>query len=156
MTFSDWWSSIVSTGLTEVNYPIYASIVWSILVLISVSIMLLMFYNAHRDNKHSQFDLVNMITSDASGKIDGSKIRVMVALVVSTWGFVYLILNHQMSEFYFVGYMAVFVADRALTMRNARSQPPAIDDLLPSTDDSHESDSPDLNEIERPRRRRKY
>lgn len=61
---------------------------------------------------HPAFDLADIITGE-NGKVSLKKIGVAVALVVSTWGFATLVQQGKLSEFYFIGYMAVWCGYRA-------------------------------------------
>lgn len=62
----------------------------------------------HRDSK-SKIDLKDLICKD--GKLDEKKFTRLGAWIVSTWGFVYLILTHKFTEWYFTGYMAIWVSN---------------------------------------------
>ena len=56
---------------------------------------------------HPAFDLADLLTGD-NGKVSLKKFGQAAALVVSTWGFAVLVNQGKMTEFYFVGYMAVW------------------------------------------------
>jgi hypothetical protein len=56
------------------------------------------------DNK---FDLLDLI-SDETGKLSLSKTGQFVALLVSTWGFVALTRAGNLTEWYFMAYMAAW------------------------------------------------
>lgn len=72
----------------------------------------------HKDSR-SKIDLKDLICKD--GKLDEKKFTRLGAWIVSTWGFVYLILTHKFTEWYFTGYMAIWVGnaivDKYLTNR---------------------------------------
>lgn len=61
---------------------------------------------------HPNFDLADLITGP-NGKVSLKKMGVLVALVVSTWGFATLVQQGKLSEFYFIGYMGVWCGYRA-------------------------------------------
>lgn len=62
----------------------------------------------HKDSK-SKIDLKDLICKD--NKIDEKKFTRLGAWIVSTWGFVYLILSNKFTEWYFTGYMAIWVGN---------------------------------------------
>lgn len=55
---------------------------------------------------HPAFDLADLITTDV-GKVSSTKMLKMGAWVVGTWGFVTLIQQGKMTEWYFAGYMGI-------------------------------------------------
>lgn len=68
---------------------------------------------AYAQIKKDNFDLRTLITED-DGKLSIHKIGQLVALVLSSWGFVYLILYKEITEFYFMGFMGVWASAEAL------------------------------------------
>lgn len=62
----------------------------------------------HRDSK-SRIDLKDLICTD--NKLDEKKFTRLGAWIVSTWGFVYLTLDNKFTEWYFTGYMAIWVGN---------------------------------------------
>ncbi len=77
-----------------------------ILGLLGVLAFMLAYRSSH--DKSSDFDFAQAFI-DADGKTSLWRIGVFVALATSTWSFVYLVLNDKMSEWYFTGYMAIWV-----------------------------------------------
>lgn len=73
----------------------------------------------HKDSR-SRIDLKDLICKD--NRLDEKKFTRLGAWIVSTWGFVYLILSNKFTEWYFTGYMAIWVGnaivDKYLTTRN--------------------------------------
>lgn len=63
-------------------------------------------------DKKLSYSLMDLITSD--GKIQERKVTRFGAWIVSTWGFVYLIIQDRLDEWYFVGYISVWVANAIL------------------------------------------
>jgi len=55
---------------------------------------------------HPEFDLADLITGD-NGKVSATKFAQTGAWVVATWGFVTLIQQGKMTEWFFAGYMGV-------------------------------------------------
>ena len=93
---------------------------------IVVTFLLLLLWVWHKDNK-SKVDLTDLICKD--GKVDEKKFTRFGAWIVSTWGFVYLILDDKFTEWFFVGYMGAWVSnailDKYLTARAAPAPAPA-------------------------------
>jgi hypothetical protein len=50
-------------------------------------------------------------------KIQERKVTRLGTWIVSTWGFVYLIIQNRLDEWYFVGYMGVWVANAILSKK---------------------------------------
>ena len=78
-----------------------------ILAVIAV-IAVLIIYNIQRDTEN-QVDIKDLICQD--GRISEAKFMRFTAFVVSTWGFVYLIVDQRFSEWYFAGYMAAWAGN---------------------------------------------
>lgn len=79
----------------------------------------------HRDSE-SRVDLKDLICKD--GHLDEKKFTRFGAWIVSTWGFVYLILDSKFTEWYFTGYMAIWVGnaifDKYLNNKNKQQGAP--------------------------------
>jgi len=92
----------------------------SIVLAMIVVFVLILLYVWHKDNS-SKIDLTDLICKD--DKIDEKKFTRFGAWVVSTWGFVYLMLDGKFTEWYFAGYMAIWVGnaifDKYLNNRSA-------------------------------------
>ncbi len=82
----------------------------AILLLLLVLIVIMTLIAATR-NKDEQFDIRDLVSKE--GKLDEKKFTRFGAWVVSTWGFVYLLLSEseKLSEWYFIGYMTAWVAN---------------------------------------------
>lgn len=78
--------------------------------------MVIEFVKAQRDEK-SPIDL-NDLFIDGSGKLGGSKMRLNMAFIVTTWVLIYYSLQGQLSEWLFGAYLAAFVYDRVSSRRN--------------------------------------
>ena len=78
-----------------------------ILVLV-VFFLIALLYVWHKDSK-SKVDLKDLICRNE--RIDEKKFTRFGAWIVSTWGFVYLILDNKFTEWYFFGYMSVWVSN---------------------------------------------
>ncbi len=80
----------------------------SSLLAIVTFFLLLILVIWHRDSR-SKIDLKDLICKD--GILDEKKFTRFGAWIVSTWGFVYLILANKFTEWYFTGYMAIWVGN---------------------------------------------
>lgn len=80
----------------------------SVLLAVVVCFLLAMLIVWHRDSK-SKVDLTDLICNN--GSLDEKKFTRLGAWIVSTWGFVYLILEGKFTEWYFTGYMAIWVGN---------------------------------------------
>jgi len=88
-------------------FPEVSTSMAAILILIFV-IAVSIIWNLQRD-QNNQVDIKDLICSD--GRISEAKFSRFVAFVVSTWGFVYLIIDQRFSEWYFAGYMAAWTGN---------------------------------------------
>ena len=75
-------------------------------MVITTAIYALYKLNNDKKNTISIIDLVAI-----NGRLNERKLSRFGAWVVSTWGFVYLIMNSQLTEYYFIGYMGAWVAN---------------------------------------------
>lgn len=73
--------------------------------------LLIILYRYQKDKKNT-IELSDLICID--GHIDEKKFTRFGAWVVSTWGFIYLILNDKFSEWFFAGYMTAWVGNALL------------------------------------------
>lgn len=80
----------------------------SMLLAVVVGALLLMLWVWHRASEN-RVDLKDLICKD--GHLDEKKFTRFGAWIVSTWGFVYLIIDDQFTEWYFVGYMSIWVSN---------------------------------------------
>jgi hypothetical protein len=62
-------------------------------------------------NPDDELDLKDLVSTE--GKLDEKKFTRFGAWVISTWGFIYILINNpgNFPEWYFVGYMAVWVGN---------------------------------------------
>ena len=67
-----------------------------------------------------------------NGRLNERKVSRFGAWIISTWGFMYLILSSQLSEWYFVGYMGAWVANaligKAIKDPNGEENPTSKED----------------------------
>ncbi len=93
-------------------------------VLVLLCFLVLVVLWAYQRDKQNKIEIADLICID--GKIDEKKFTRFGAWVVSTWGFVYLILNDKFSEWFFAGYMAAWVGNALLDkfLNKPRENPP--------------------------------
>jgi hypothetical protein len=78
-------------------------------VLIAVNVLLLvLLYKAQ--TKNDNFDLRDLIMEKKTGKVSLSRFGQLIALLVSTWGFVTLTLHDKLTEWYYASYMMIWAA----------------------------------------------
>lgn len=97
------------------------TVVMGALLILFVIFVGVTIWNIHRSPDKP--DLLDLITStDKSGNVrfDARKCWEAGAFAVSTWGFVFIIVAGKMTEWYFTGYMATWVAARFLRDREKR------------------------------------
>ena len=82
-------------------------VMWCILLAVVLIGMVCLWW-LHRDS-NTRLNLSDIIATN--GKINERKLTRFGAWVVSTWGFVYLIIDDKLTEWYFVGYMGAWVAN---------------------------------------------
>lgn len=89
-----------------------ASHAMNVVIGLVVILAALIIWNFQRD-KNNQVDIKDLICVD--GRINSNKFMRFTAFVVSTWGFVYLIVDQRFSEWYFAGYMATWTGSALLS-----------------------------------------
>lgn len=94
-----------------------------VVLIIVVVFLLLLLWVWHRSSR-STVDLKDLVCRD--GRLDEKKFTRFGAWIVSTWGFVYMVMDAKLSEWYFVGYMGVWVSnailDKYLTNRSTAAK----------------------------------
>ncbi len=61
--------------------------------------------------KHPDFTLTDLLTGD-NGRVSLRKFGALIALFSSTWGFVTLVEQGKLSEWYFTAYIGVWAAQK--------------------------------------------
>lgn len=82
----------------------------SMIVVAVMLIGLLTFLHFSKDNQFTLYDLV--LTND---KADLTKVGMLVALLLSSWGFTYLVLADKLTELYLTVYMGTWAASGLLS-----------------------------------------
>jgi hypothetical protein len=75
------------------------------IILVSCTIYLIRLNN----DKRSSIYLLDLVTT--AGILNERKLTRFLTWVVSTWGFIYLLADHKLTEWYFIGYMGAWVAN---------------------------------------------
>ena len=98
-------TTLAQLGMLEAASGMVISLI--ILVILAIAFI----WNIQRDRDNT-VDIKDLICSD--GRINEAKFMRFTAFVVSTWGFVYLIVDQRFSEWYFAGYMAAWAGNALL------------------------------------------
>ena len=94
--------------MKEILSTMQANHYMNLVIVIVAIIAMLIAWNIQRD-KNNQIDLKDLVCKD--GRINEAKFMRFCTFVVSTWGFVYLIVDQRFSEWYFAGYMAAWTGN---------------------------------------------
>jgi len=94
--------------MKEILSTMQANHYMNLVIVIVAIIAVLVAWNIQRD-KNNQIDLKDLVCKD--GRINEAKFMRFCTFVVSTWGFVYLIVDQRFSEWYFAGYMAAWTGN---------------------------------------------
>jgi hypothetical protein len=94
--------------MKEILSTMQANHYMNLVIVIVAMIAMLVAWNIQRD-KNNQIDLKDLVCTD--GRINEAKFMRFCTFVVSTWGFVYLIVDQRFSEWYFAGYMAAWTGN---------------------------------------------
>lgn len=115
-------TELYQAGLHLLSNPMAAAL----LLMIGFSLCVLFVIQARKDN----FDLRWLITDEQTKQPSLHKFGQLVALTMSSWGFVYETLQGRMTEWYFTAYMVAwagaelanrYIASRAETQPDPRS-----------------------------------
>jgi hypothetical protein len=78
----------------------------TVLCLISIGMIIMLWVFNNRPNS---INIIDIFATE--GKLNERKVTRFGAWIVSTWGFVYLISDQKLTEWYFIGYMTAWVAN---------------------------------------------
>jgi hypothetical protein len=119
--------------MKEILSTMQANHYMNLVIVIVALIAVLVAWNIQRD-KNNQIDLKDLVCKD--GRINEAKFMRFCTFVVSTWGFVYLIVDQRFSEWYFAGYMAAWtgnaLVNKWLTIKEQTTANPANTQLPPA------------------------
>jgi hypothetical protein len=94
--------------MKEILSTMQANHYMNLVIVIVALIAMLVAWNIQRD-KNNQIDLKDLVCKD--GRINEAKFMRFCTFVVSTWGFIYLIVDQRFSEWYFAGYMTAWTGN---------------------------------------------
>ena len=77
--------------------------------LIAMLVVIGVYLYRQNEDKRNHVDLIDLVA--VNGRLNERKFSRFGAWVVSTWGFIYLISQNTLSEWYFIGYMGAWVAN---------------------------------------------
>lgn len=79
-----------------------------VLLLIAIGFSLVMAHRSNGSSKYNKFNLIDLFVTK-EGIVDGPRTMELIAFLVMTWGFVTLINQKSLSEWYVGIYIAAFV-----------------------------------------------
>jgi hypothetical protein len=109
--------------MKEILSTMQANHYMNLVIVIVAIIAMLVAWNIQRD-KNNQIDLKDLVCKD--GRINEAKFMRFCTFVVSTWGFVYLIVDQRFSEWYFAGYMAAWTGNALVNKWLSIKEQPTI------------------------------
>jgi hypothetical protein len=84
-----------------------------VVLLVFLVVFIWMLYRLSKSESSKFF--YDQLFVDKDGVASTSKIAHLIVLTVSTWGFVHLTLKGELSEWYFLAYITIWVAQRGFT-----------------------------------------
>jgi hypothetical protein len=94
--------------ITEFLRLFNAENIMGLLLFTLILVVMISLTVVHLD-KTDNINLEDLISTN--NKLDGEKFARFGAWIVSTWGFIYLVVMGQLTEWYFVGYIGVWVTN---------------------------------------------
>lgn len=81
-----------------------------IMAIVSFTVVIILAIIAYKaqTNLDNKFDLRDLVLDKETGKVSLSRFGQFTALVVSTWGFVTLTVNGNLTEWYYASYMMIW------------------------------------------------
>ena len=89
-------------------------VMYAILAVIMIFCVYAM-YKLNADER-SPINVMDLITEN--GKLSEPKMVRFFTWVISSWGFIYLISDNKLTEWYFIGYMSAWVANALIDRSN--------------------------------------
>ena len=120
------WLGIDWANMNKVQFSMSA-----VLTLLFVLGLIILW--AYSRSKDTQVDFKDLFCSH--DRIDTRKFYMLGAWVVSTWGFIYLLIEERFSEWYFAGYMAAWVGNALVDKYISTNKEPK-DDINKKISDS--------------------
>ncbi|MGH7744015.1 MAG: hypothetical protein ACREQ5_04245 [Candidatus Dormibacteria bacterium] len=80
--------------------------------------------------KDANIRLINLVTGD-NGRISGTKFSQIGAFLLSTWAFAFLVVSHELTEWFFGLYMAVWSGSSLVNKWVAKNQATGIPPIPP-------------------------
>jgi len=94
-------------------------------VLASIGIAM---YRIHANNTNN-VDLSDLFMDRSTGRINGSKFRMVLAFAVTSWIVIYATLHGNISEWMFAGYLSAWVLDRKFSRESSNNRPANINTI---------------------------
>ena len=109
MNILDTFTELLSDTISIINSIDYSAV----MIILMIAIMIALIWNLKKSNtSHFKFEDLFL---DELQKASTSKVAVLVALIISSWAFVHLTLNDNLSEWYMAGFMGVWVMNKGLS-----------------------------------------
>jgi len=114
------WGQLILNYFSQANSM-------AILLMLLICGILYLIIRLHFD-QNSNFDLEDLVSTD--GKVDEKKFTRFGAWLLSSWGFVYIMVKHpdSLPEWYFLGYMGVWVTNAILDNKLNKKMPDSHDE----------------------------
>lgn len=94
---------------------------WLISIAFIIIGIVVFLISVHYNKKYPNVTLPMLFLIDQkTGLPSDSKVRLNLAFVISSWGFIYLILHNTLTEWFFWGYLGAWVTDRFLARWNSQ------------------------------------
>lgn len=98
------------------------SVATDLLFVILLGLVLIVVYAQFR---RKDFDLINLVIDGTTKTLDLHKVGQLLALIISSWGFIYVTLNHELTEWFFTSYMVIWAgataANTLISLRQNRN-----------------------------------
>lgn len=113
----DYFMGLLGLFLVHVNTTTIGYFL-SLVVAISIAVGI---YKVH-SNKNNPIDLADLFKDRRTGTVNGSKFRLNLAFLVTSWALVYSVLTSNAVEVVLTAYMAAWITDR-YNSRKASTEP---------------------------------
>lgn len=100
------WETIITTVTTAITANPTSVLLYAILVIAMTAFIV-------AQCKKDGFDLRSIVLND-EGKVSLHKLGQLVALLISSWGFIYVVMHNALTEWFFFMYMVVWSGSTSL------------------------------------------
>jgi hypothetical protein len=103
--------SIITKGV-ETAVTFIAQIDYSALLIFMLLALIAFILWKMSNSSSSKFDFVDLLIDSDTKKASTSKIALLFSLIISSWAFIHLTLKNLLTEWYFFGYMSIWVLNK--------------------------------------------